>query len=213
MSLYLQHHRLFCEQLAHLHEIGVSWDERGSMPLRRKALQAALEFFGQRPDLALATELNLVRGGLDVGLFRDGRDVRIQFCASGTFVLSAHRPRQRPDVLISGKLVTRALVREVCHRISHDTGVPTLDVQGSDDVGLQDPFSGFVLLRLIPGAGPGECRLLIGRETLMPDLYAFQDVIDLPEDLYDDQLLSGGARLRTLIEGYRRDRLREAEPA
>jgi len=213
MSIYLTHHRAFCEHLAHLHDIGVSWDEKGSMPLRKKALQTAMEFFGQRPDLAIGAEVQLVRGGLEAGLFRGGRDLRIQICSAGTFLISGHRPRRRPDFMISKKVVCRELLREVHDAVSSDLDFPTLDQALPDDVTFSEPFDGFTVMRLIPGQGPGECRLMIGRRSVVPDLYAYHDAIELPDDLYRDQPLSGNASLRDLLDGYMRERRKEAIPA
>ena len=205
MSVYLEHHRVYCDGLSRLNELGVSWDGLGGVPLRRKALQSAMELFGQRPDLTIGAEVGLVRGGMEVGLFRSGRDLRVQICAAGTVVVSGHFPRRRPDVLISMRTVSRAGIAELEAAIPFASGRPILDHVRPDDVSFLIPFDGFCVMRLIPRTGTAECRLLIGRRSLVTGLYAYHDAADLPEDLFVDQPLPGGARLSGLISGYLRE--------
>lgn len=213
MNVYLEHHRTFCDELARLHDLEVSWDGRGSMPLRKKALQAAMELFGQRPDLTLGCEVNILRGGLEAGLFRSGRDLRVKICIAGTVLVSGHLPRRRPDVLISMKTVSRAGLAELEAAIPYGRVTPVLDHARADDVTFSMPFDNFTMMRLIPGSGPGECRLLVGRRGFMPGHYAFHDAFELPEDLFVAQPLAGGACLSDLISGYFKERLRQEVPA
>jgi hypothetical protein len=205
MNLYLEHHRAYCDGLSRLHDLEVSWDGLGGLPLRKRALQSAMELFGQRPDLAIGAEVGLSRGGLEVGLFRSGRDLRVQICAAGTVVVSGNFPRRRPDVLISMRTVSRAGVAVLEELLPFATGGPVLDHDRPDDVTFLRPFDGFCVMRLIPGTGGVDFRLLIGRRSLIPGVYAYHDAADLPEDLYVDQPLAGGARLSDLIAGYLRE--------
>ena len=182
------------------------------MPLRKKALQTAMEFFGQRPDLAIGAAVRIVRGGLEVSLFRCGRDLRIHISSVGSFLLSGHRPLRRPDLMITKNVVTRSLLDEIEAVIPYDETIPLLDRMGEGDVNLRDPFDGFGVMRFIPGQHEGDCRLLIGRDSVVGGLYAFQDALDLPEDLFRDQPLAGGSRLSDLLAGYVRERRRAGVP-
>ena len=214
MSAYLKHHRAFCDGLAQLHDLEVSWDGMGGMPLRKKALQSAMELFGLRPDLTLGTEVRIVRGGLEAGMFRCGRDIQVQICSARTVLVSGHLPRRRPDVLISMKAVSRAALAELEASIPYSSDSPLLDHARPDEVTFSIPFDGFKMMRLIPGSGQGECRLLVGRGSRhSPGLYAYHDAFDLPEDLFVDQPLAGGSRLSDLICGYVRERLQQEVPA
>lgn len=103
MIFYLTHHRAFCEELGRLHALDVSWDGRGSVPLRRKPLQSAMELFGRRPDLTIGSQVTLNRGGVEITLFRGGRDLLIHICKSGSVVISGHRPGLQPDFIFCGQ--------------------------------------------------------------------------------------------------------------
>jgi hypothetical protein len=208
MTLYLRHHRAFCENLNRLHDLEVSWDGKGGMPLMKKALLSAMELFGHRPDLVVGSRVELFqRGGLLVSLFRNGRDVSILFCGKGSVRVSCHRPKMRPDFTVSHAMVTSGMLTTLETPLPFNTADITLDVEQSNDVRLVSPFDGFNILRLRKSAIPGECRLYMGRTGFLPGLYAFQDAIDLPEDLPVDQPLTDTSCLSDLMKAYRKERL------
>lgn len=205
MFAYLDHHRAFCEHLWSLHGLDVSWDGQGASPLRRRPLQAAMEFFGRRPDLVIGSSVRLKKGGLEIGLFRDGRDIQVMVCKDGTMLVSGHRPLQCADFMISEKTVTEAFLREVRKVLPLGGCTPTLSMRTDTDVLFQDPFEGFEALRL-EGAGGPNPRLLVGRSSFLSNFHAYHDVSDLPEDIYRDQQLTDKSRLRDLVDAYIEER-------
>jgi hypothetical protein len=214
MAIHLQHHRAFCENLGHLHDIGVSWDGEGSKPLQKRSLQAAMEFFGRRPDLAIGAKTGLVRGGgVQVGLFREGRDITILICPKGSVRISRHRPRMRPDFTLYQEVVNTEVFRTLEDALPCAEDTPLLDYLSDGDVRLPSPFDGFMILRLAKSDTLGCCRLYMGREGPVPDLYAFHDAIHIPEDLPVDQTLTGQARLSDLLAAYRVERSQARVPA
>jgi len=217
MTFILRHHRAFFENLGQLHDLEVSWDGKGGMPLMKKALLSAMEFFGRRPDLIFGSKADpILRGGLQVGLFRGGMDVCVQFCPKGSIQVSCHKPKKRPDFMVSHGMVTSALLKKVETFLPFGVGDLMLDVEQEGDVLLTTPFDGFKVLRLRKNDVPGGCRLFMGRTGAIPGLYAFHDALDLPEDLPFDQPLTGWDRLSDLMAAYRAERVRavetEAEP-
>lgn len=213
MTVYLAHHRAFCEELGRLHALGVSWDGNGSIPLRRKPLQAAMELFGRRPDLTIGSKVALDRGGVDIALFRGARDLQIRICKAGSLLVSGHRPGSPPDFMISGSAVTEGLLEKIESMVPSSEGAPFLSRKIETDVILRIPFEGFVVLQLKKAELMSEFRLLIGREGPVPDLYAYHDVVDLPEDIYQDQPLTGQSALRTLVTAYLGERCKSCAPA
>jgi len=213
MTIYLAHHRSFCEQLGRMHSLGVSWDGKGSIPLKRKPLQAAMELFGRRPDLTIGSKVRLDRGGLEIALFRGARDIQMQICKLGSVLISGHRPGSPPDFMMSSSTVTEPLLAKIEEMVPSVAGVPFLSPKKKSDVILKTPFEGFVVLRLEKSGSPPECRLLIGREGPVSDLYAYHDAIDLPEDIYQDQPLTGQSGLRDLVTAYIRERCECCSPA
>lgn len=202
MSIYLSHHRTFCENLFVLHNLEVSWDGNGGLPLRRKALQAATEIFGRRPDLAIGSRVDLSRGGLRVGLFRDGRDLTILIYPLGQVRLARHLPRQRPDLELFEKVVCERVFAKLEQAAPSSGAIPLLDVSHPEDVFFTDPFEGFEVLRLEDNAEAGANRLLMGRRSHSPHVYAFQEISELPQDLIRDQPVTGQTRLLDLISAY-----------
>lgn len=214
MTLYLRHHRAFCENLTSLHDLEVSWDGKGGVPLMKRALLSAMELFGHRPDLVIGSKAELLqRGGLHVGLFRNGRDVSIQFCAKGSVRVSCHKPKMRPDFTASHSMVTSGLLSALETALPYHPDHLNLDVEQEDDVRLIVPFEGFNILRLRKSNLPGECRLYMGRTGFLPGLYAFQDAFDLPEDLPVNQPLTDTSCLSDLMKAYRAERLSKAPEA
>lgn len=213
MTLYLAHHRAFCEELGRLHSLGVSWDGKGSIPLKRKPLQAAMELFGRRPDLTIGSKVALDRGGVEIALFRGARDLQIQICRAGSILVSGHRPGSPPDFMISGNAVTEGLLERIEEVVPSTEGVPFLSRKIETDVILRIPFEGFVVLRLKKAELMTDCRLLIGREGPVSDIYAYHDAVDLPEDIYQDQPLTGQSALRALVGAYIRERCKSCAPA
>lgn len=213
MADYLAHHRAFCEELGRLHSLGVSWDGNGALPLKRKALVAALELFGRRPDLTVGSRLRLHRGGAEISLFRAGRDVQISLCKDGSVLISGHRSGLATDVLISDQGVTEALLERLRDAIPDRASVPALSRRRETDVVLASPFDDFVLLRLREGSKSDRKSLLIGRLTLVDDLYAYHEAQELPEEVYVDQPLTGQVGLRDLVTAYLRERCDLYSPA
>lgn len=207
MTFYLRHHRAFCDNLGRLHDLEVSWDRKGGMPLMKKALLSAMEFFGRRPDLMIGSKAELIqRGGLEISLFREGMDVSVQFCPKGSVRVSCHRPKKPPDFTAYHNMVTSVLLENFEAFLPFGVGDLMLDVHQEGDVLLTVPFDGFQVLRLRKSDTTGECRLFMGRTGVVPDLYAFQDALELPEDLPLDQPLTGWARLSDLMVAYRAER-------
>lgn len=213
MTVYLAHHRAFCEELGRLHALGVSWDEKGSIPLKRKPLQAAMELFGRRPDLTIGSKVLLDRGGVEISLFRGARDLQIRICKAGSILVSGHRPGSPPDFMLSDSAVTEELLKKIECMVPTADGLPFLSRKIESDVTLRIPFEGFVVLRLKKAGLMSDCRLLIGREGPVEGLYAYHDAIDLPEDIYQDQPLTGQSALRTLVAAYIRERCKSCAPA
>jgi hypothetical protein len=205
MDVYLDHHRAFCENLARLNMLPVSWDDRGGLPLRRKALRSAFEVFGRRPDLAIGSVCELKRGGLKIGLVRDGCDITLLICPLGTIGLSRHRPRSKPDIEYFAKLVEQPLFELLDEAVPVFSG-PRLDRGGEEDHPFSEPFEGFELLRLDRSGEDRGGRILIGRRSYSDGIFAFHDAKDLPSDIYRDQILCGTTRLSDLINAYHRER-------
>lgn len=213
MTFYLTHHRAFCEELGRLHALDVSWDGRGSVPLRRKPLQSAMELFGRRPDLTIGSQVTLNRGGVEITLFRGGRDLRIHICKSGSVVISGHRPGLQPDFTLTDGMVSETLLNDLGEAAPGEQGTPLLAQKIEDDLTLQTPFEGFSVLRLRKGETPSDCQLLIGRGGPVRGLYAFHDAIDLPDDIYQDQPLTGQNGLLSLVNAYLQERRGRLSPA
>ena len=213
MTVYLIHHKAFCEELGRLHALDVSWDGCGAVPLKRKPLLAAMLLFGRRPDLTLGAKVRLDRGGVEVTLFRCGRDVHITLCKAGSVLVSGHRPGAAPDFLISATTITETLIRQISDVLPTEVGVPFLSEKSETDVLLRTPFENFVVLRLRKDEDGRPCQLLIGRQGLLPDTYAYHDAADLPEDIYVDQPLTGQSCLKDLVKAYSKERSGSYEPA
>ncbi|PTX52637.1 hypothetical protein IQ03_03907 [Gemmobacter caeni] len=211
MDVYLEHHRSFCENLARLNMLPVSWDEKGGLPLRKKALQAAIEIFGRRPDLTIGSVVDLKRGGLKIGLIRDGRDITLLICAQGTVSLSRHLPRTRPDIELFAKAVEEPLFETLTRAVPLFTG-PRLDRGRKEDHPFTEPFEGFELLRLFRRDDPRERRILVGRRTHSEGIFAFHDARDLPTDIFRDQILCGTTRLSDLLTAYQETSASDPEP-
>lgn len=213
MADYLAHHRAFCEELGRLHSLEVSWDGNGALPLKRKALVAALELFGRRPDLTVGSKIRLHRGGAEISLFRTGRDVQISLCKDGCVLVSGHRSALAADVMTSDLGVTEPLLERLRDAIPDRASVPALSRRRETDVVLASPFDDFVLLRLREGSKSDRKSLLIGRRSLVDDLYAYHEAQELPEDVYVDQPLTGQVGLRDLVSAYLRERCDRYSPA
>lgn len=211
MDVYLDHHRAFCENLARLNMLSVSWDGGGGLPLRRKALQSAVELFGRRPDLAIGSMSELKKGGVKIGLVRDGCDISVLICPLGTISISRHRPKNKPDIEYFAKHVEQRLLDILSEAVPAFSG-PRLDLWREEDHLFSEPFEGFELLRL-HRCGEGRGRtILIGRRSYSDGVFAFHDARDLPVDIYRDQILCGTTRLSDLINAYHRERDRDPEP-
>lgn len=202
MSFHLTHHRAFCENLGRLSGLEVSWDGHGALPLKRKALQAAMELFGRRPDLTIGSRTVLRRGGLDINLFRGGWEIQVQICQLGRVMISGRDPGRRPDFMISEKIVTEPLLGALRDLVPVGDGLPILDRTSRADTVLQQPFEGFVVLRLHVESSMTVQRLMVGREGPAKDLYAYHDALDLPDEVWVDQPLTGQTKLGDLISSY-----------
>lgn len=211
MDLYMEHHRSFCENLARLNMLPVSWDGRGGLPLRRKSLQATVEIFGRRPDLTIGSVVELKRGGLRIGLIRDGRDITLLICAQGTVSLSRHLPQSRPDIELFTKAVEEPLFETLARAVPMFSG-PRLDSSRPEDHPFSEPFEGFELLRLFRGDDQRDRRILVGRRTHSEGVFAFHDARDLPTDIFRDQILCGTTRLSDLLSAYRETSALDLEP-
>jgi len=211
MDVYLEHHRSFCENLARLNMLPVSWDGRGGIPLRRKALQASVEIFGRRPDLTIGSVVDLKRGGIRIGLIRDGRDITLLICAQGTVSVSRHLPRSRPDIEHFTKGVDEPLFSALAAVAPMFSG-PRLDRMRSEDHLFTETFEGFELLRLARRDDQRDRKILVGRRTSSQGVYAFHDARDLPTDIFRDQILCGTTRLSDLISSYRETPAADPEP-
>jgi hypothetical protein len=62
------------------------------------------------------------------------------------------------------------------------------------------------VLRLKKDEDGRPCQLLIGRQGLLSDIYAYHDVADLPEDIYVEQPLTGQCGLKALVKAYSKAR-------
>jgi len=208
---FLDHHRAFCENLARLNQLDVSWDGRGAIPLRKKALQSAVEIFGRRPDLAIGATVVLSKGGLNVSILRGGRDVNLVICPLGTVRLSRHLPRSRPDLEIFVKLVDERLIDALRDVIAFFED-PFLDRARLEDHQLAEPFEGFDILRLHAQDSPEEKTILFGRRTYAEGIYAFHEMRELPADIFRDQVIYGQTRLSELLASYHEDLTPDPEP-
>jgi hypothetical protein len=213
MTVYLTHHKAFCEELGRLHALDVSWDGCGAVPLKRKPLLAAMLLFGRRPDLTLGAKVCLDRGGIDISLFRGARDIQITLCKAGSVLISGHRPGMAPDFLISSSTITESLIRQVSEVIPSGTDLPFLSKKTEEDVSLEIPFEKFVVLRRQKVDVNGPNKLLIGREGLVQGVYAYHDVAHLPGDIYVDQPLTGEINLKELVKAYVQERSSSHAPA
>jgi hypothetical protein len=211
MDVYLEHHRSFCENLARLNMLPVSWDGKGGIPLRKKALQSAIEVFGRRPDLTIGSAVELKRGGLKIGLIRDGRDINLLICAQGTVSVSRHLPRSRPDIEYFTKGVDEPLFDILVQAAPIFAG-PRLDRLRPEDHRFTEPFEGFDLLRLARREDQRDRKILVGRRTCSEGIFAFHDARDLPTDIFRDQILCGQTRLSDLITAYRETAAPDPEP-
>lgn len=207
MSICLAHHRAFCETLSRFHALDVGWDGHGAIPLRRKALLAALELFGRRPDLTIGARVRLDRGGVEVTLFRGGRDLLILICKAGSFLIFGHRSGMKQDVILSVPSLTETAFEKMEHALPSGLRAPFLSRRTEGDLLLSVPFEGFSVLRLERSETVSERRLLIGREGPVDNVYAYHDACDLPRDLIADQPLTGKTRLRDLVLAYLQERM------
>lgn len=212
MTMYLAHHRSFCEELGRLSSLAVSWDGQGGTPLRRKSLLSAVELFGRRPDLTIGAELTLDRGGLRVTLFRGGRDLQIDIYKEGALLVAGHRPASKPDFNFTSKTVTEPFLEKLDRVVPYGEGAPFLCQKNEHDVCLSVPFFGFSVLRLKKAEAIADCRLYVGREGILDEVYAFHDATDLPGDVFVDQPLTGQNSLLDLVTSYTRTRSGDALP-
>lgn len=202
MGNYLHHHRAFCEHLGKLAGLEVSWDGNGALPLKRKALHSAMELFGRRPDLTIGSDVILARGGLEISLFRGGRDVQVHISKEGKLIISGHRPEIRSDFIISESIINDRLLNALEREVPFNRGCPHLDFMRDEDLSLQVPFNNFSFVRLVSSNKKEIPELLIGRSAFLSGVYALHEISDIPADLIRDQPLSNQTRLKELVDAY-----------
>lgn len=145
-------------------------------------------------------------------LFRGGRDLQIDIHKEGALLVSGHRPASKPDFNFTSKTVTEPFLEKLDQVVRYGEGAPFLCRKNEHDVCLSVPFFGFSVLRLKKADAIADCRLCVGREGFLGEVYALHDATDLPGDVFVDQPLTGQNSLLDLVTSYTRTRSGDALP-